>query len=46
MLAGDISIGGKEARASDFVLVSGESEIEWATSFGCRLLVWADGPTK
>lgn len=44
IIAGDLSINGLKAGSTDFVLVEPGTQVQWETSFGCRFLVWADGP--
>lgn len=44
VLTGDLSINELRANATDFVLVDPGINLTWGTCFGCRLLVWADGP--
>lgn len=44
VLAGDLSINEIKAGSADFVLVEPGQDLRWETSYGCRLLVWADGP--
>lgn len=46
VVAGDLSINGLAAGPTDFVLVEPGQCVQWQTSFGCRLLAWADGPTE
>lgn len=45
VIAGDLAVNGVEAGPADFVLIEGGSQIGWATSYGCRFLAWADGPS-
>lgn len=46
VIAGDLTVNGTKAGSSDFMLVEAGERISWKTSYGCRLLVWADGPAS
>lgn len=46
VIAGDIRANGLEARAGDFILVDAGTVLEWGSSFGSRVLVWADAAAR
>ena len=45
LLGGDISVNGTAAIGCSFIVIEPDAEIELSTTYGARLLVWAEGPS-
>lgn len=44
LLGGDIKVNGTVATGGSFVVIEPDAEIDIATTYGARLLAWAEGP--
>lgn len=44
ILAGELSISGQIATSASYATLDADSEIEITSQYGCRVLIWADGP--
>jgi alkylated DNA nucleotide flippase Atl1 len=44
VLAGELTIAGETATSASYVTLEPGTETEIASQYGCRFLVWADGP--
>ena len=46
LLGGDIRVNGKVAAGGSFVVIEPDAEIKVASTYGARLLAWAEGPVS
>lgn len=44
LLGGDVRVNGKAAIGGSFVVIEPDAEVDIASTYGARLLVWAEGP--
>ncbi len=44
LLGGDVRVNGKSATGGSFVVIEPDAEVDIASTYGARLLAWAEGP--
>ena len=44
LLGGDVRVNGKVASGGSFVVIEPDAEVDIASTYGARLLAWAEGP--
>ena len=44
LLGGDVRVNGKTAAGGSFVVIEPDAEVEIASTYGARVLAWAEGP--